>query len=166
MSRINPIDPENAQGKAKQLLDGVRKSLGMTPNLMRALANSPASLEAYLGLLSSLDGMSIDAKTRESIALATSGANGCEYCAAAPDVADRGRRHVQLLCRLHEAEPPRRSFEGAQRVQWIEPPCHRVDQIFLSHITRTSRLQISRKSPNFGPNPHYRNSANEERRHV
>ena len=74
MPRIKPINPEEAQGKAKLLLDGVQKSMGMTPNLMRSLANSPAALEAYLGLLGALDGTSIDAKTRESIALATSGA--------------------------------------------------------------------------------------------
>ena len=83
MTRIKQIDPANAQGKTKQLLDGVQTSLGMTPNIMRALANSPAALEAYVGLLKSLDGASIDAKTRESIALATSGAYGCDYCAAA-----------------------------------------------------------------------------------
>lgn len=83
MPRIKQIDPENAQGKAKQLLDGVQKSMGMTPNIMRTLANSPAALEAYLGLLKSLGGASIDATTRESIALVTSSINGCEYCTAA-----------------------------------------------------------------------------------
>ncbi len=46
MPRIKPIDPDNAQGRAKLLLDGVQKSFGMTPNLMRTLANSPAALEA------------------------------------------------------------------------------------------------------------------------
>ena len=83
MPRLNPVNPETAQGKAKQLLDGVQKTFGMTPNLMRTLANSPAALEAYLGLLNALSGAVIDAKVRESIALATSGANGCEYCASA-----------------------------------------------------------------------------------
>ena len=83
MPRLNPVNPETAQGKTKQLLDGVQKSLGMTPNIMRTLANSPAALEAYTGLLNALGGASIEARTRESIALATSGANGCEYCASA-----------------------------------------------------------------------------------
>lgn len=83
MPRLNTINPDTAQGKAKQLLDGVQKSMGVTPNIMRMLANSPAALEAYLGLLKSLGGASIDAKTREAIALVTSGINGCEYCAAA-----------------------------------------------------------------------------------
>ncbi len=83
MSRLNAVNPETAQGKAKLLLDGVQKSLGMTPNIMRTLANSPAALEAYVGLMTALGGASIDGRTRESIALATSGANGCDYCASA-----------------------------------------------------------------------------------
>ena len=83
MPRLNIVNPETAQGKAKSLLDGVQKSLGMIPNIMRALANSPAALEAYLGLLNALGGAGIDAQTREAIALATSGANGCDYCASA-----------------------------------------------------------------------------------
>ncbi len=32
MARINPIDLDQAEGKAKTLLDGVQKSLGMAPN--------------------------------------------------------------------------------------------------------------------------------------
>ncbi len=48
MPRLNPIDPERAQGKAKTLLDGVRKALGTTANIMRTMAHSPAALDAYL----------------------------------------------------------------------------------------------------------------------
>ena len=44
MPRIKAIDPEIAQGKAKQLLDGVQKSVGMVPNIMRTFANSQAAL--------------------------------------------------------------------------------------------------------------------------
>ena len=83
MPRINPIDPNYAQGKAKALLDGVEKALGMTPNLMLTLANSPAALEAYLGFGKALGGGSLGARLREAIALAVSGANGCQYCASA-----------------------------------------------------------------------------------
>ena len=83
MPRINPVNPEHAQGKAKQLLDGVQKSLGTVPNIMATFANSPAALEAYVGFLNALEGTSIDAQTREAIAIATSGVNGCDYCTAA-----------------------------------------------------------------------------------
>ncbi len=49
MPRLTPIDPATATGEAKVLLDGVQKKLGVTPNLLRTLANAPAALKAYLG---------------------------------------------------------------------------------------------------------------------
>lgn len=39
MSRIETVNPAQATGKAKELLDGVKSKLGMTPNLMRVMAN-------------------------------------------------------------------------------------------------------------------------------
>ena len=83
MQRLTPIDPAEAEGKAKSLLDGVQRSLGMTPNLMRVMANSPAVLDAYIALNKALSGGVLDAKTREAIALTVAGANGCDYCASA-----------------------------------------------------------------------------------
>ena len=50
MARIEPIDLNQAEGKAKTLLEGVQKNLGMTPNLIRTMANSAATLQGYLGL--------------------------------------------------------------------------------------------------------------------
>ena len=83
MPRIKPIDIDQADGKAKSLLENVNKALGMTPNLMRTLAHSPAALEAYLGFGQALGGGSLSAKLREQIALTVANANACEYCAAA-----------------------------------------------------------------------------------
>jgi uncharacterized peroxidase-related enzyme len=77
------MDPNNASGKAKQLLDGVQATLGMTPNLMRTMANSPAVLEGYLNLNTALGRGRISAKVREQIALAVAQANDCEYCLSA-----------------------------------------------------------------------------------
>jgi uncharacterized peroxidase-related enzyme len=112
MPRLNPIDPKTAQGKAKQLLDAVQNKFGTTPNLMRTLANSPVALQAYLGLMNALEDSGIDAKTRESIALATSGANGCEYCASA---------HT-ALGKMHglSADEAARNLEGHSADQTVE----------------------------------------------
>ncbi len=82
MTRLTAIDPARAEGKAKVLLDGVQKTLGMTPNLLRTLANAPAALEAYLSLGQALGKGSFDAKTREAIALTVAEVNGCDYCAS------------------------------------------------------------------------------------
>ncbi len=83
MSRLNLIDPQQAEGKQKELLDGVQKKLGMTPNLVRVFANSPAVLQGYLGLNDGLNEGTLDAKVREQIALTVAETNGCEYCLAA-----------------------------------------------------------------------------------
>ena len=83
MSRIPTIDPTQATGKLQKLLNGVHAKLGMTPNLMRVMANSPAVLEAYLQFSGSLGQGALGATTREQIALAVAQANACEYCLSA-----------------------------------------------------------------------------------
>ena len=54
MPRFPTISPEDAAGRAKELLDGVQATLGMIPNLMRTMANAPAVLEAYLSFKGAL----------------------------------------------------------------------------------------------------------------
>ena len=81
--RIPSIQPTEATGKAKDLLDGVKAKIGMVPNLYRLLAQSPAGLEAVLQFSGALAGGSLDAATRERIALAVANVNGCDYCNAA-----------------------------------------------------------------------------------
>lgn len=83
MSRIETVNPAQATGKAKELLDGVKVKLGMTPNLMRVMANSPAVLDAYLKFSGSLGSGELPAKTREQIALTVGQANACDYCLSA-----------------------------------------------------------------------------------
>jgi uncharacterized peroxidase-related enzyme len=82
-ARITAIDPSNAQGKARDLLGGVQKKLGMTPNMMRTMAQSPAVLEGYLSFNGALAGGMLNAKTREQLALALAEINDCGYCASA-----------------------------------------------------------------------------------
>lgn len=55
------------------------KSIGFTPNMMAAFAQSPIAFNAWATLLGSLS-KALDVKTRDSIGLAVSEANGCNYC--------------------------------------------------------------------------------------
>ncbi len=89
MPRIQPVKTDEAQGQAKALLDGVEKALGMTPNLMRTMAQSPAVLEAYLGFGKALAGASLGAQLREQIAVTDAGENACGYCASAHTAAGK-----------------------------------------------------------------------------
>ena len=83
MPRFTTIEPDQASGKAKELLGAVQSKMGMVPNLMKTMANSTAVLQAYLGFGQALGESSLPASLREQIAVAVAGANGCEYCAAA-----------------------------------------------------------------------------------
>lgn len=83
MSRIQPVDYESANGKVKDLLDAVTAKLGMTPNMMKTMAQSSAVLEAYLNFSEALAGGKLDARLREQIALISAEINGCGYCASA-----------------------------------------------------------------------------------
>jgi uncharacterized peroxidase-related enzyme len=83
MPRINVVDPKTATGKAKELLDGVQQQLGIVPNFIRALANSPHALSAFLGLYGPLGGAALDKATQERIALVVAEENGCQYCVSA-----------------------------------------------------------------------------------
>ena len=47
------------------------------------IANSPAALEGYLGLNGALAKGTLEAQTRERIALAVAEVNGCDYCLSA-----------------------------------------------------------------------------------
>ena len=90
MARIESVDPGQATGKAKELLDGVQKKLGMVPNLMGTMAHSPAVLQSYLEFSGALGGASLSAAQREQIAVAIAAKNECDYCLAAHTVIGKG----------------------------------------------------------------------------
>ncbi|MFC5729281.1 MULTISPECIES: carboxymuconolactone decarboxylase family protein [Nocardioides] len=83
MSRIAQIEPPTATGTAAALLEQVQRTLGVTPNMTKVMANSPALLKGYLALSEALGGGVIPAAVRERLAMATAEANGCGYCLSA-----------------------------------------------------------------------------------
>ena len=83
MARINAIDPTQAAGQARLLLDAVKAHLGITSNLVKTMAVAPAALEGLLQLDASLQAGVLDAPFREQIALAVAQVNACEYCLSA-----------------------------------------------------------------------------------
>lgn len=83
MPRITPIDPDNATGKSKELVDQVKEKLGTVPNILATMANSPAALGGYLSFSAALQNGNYDDGLREKIALKVSQKNNCSYCLAA-----------------------------------------------------------------------------------
>jgi uncharacterized peroxidase-related enzyme len=84
MPRIpTPATIETAPAPSQPLLQAVKSQLGIAPNVFRLVANSPAALEGYVGLLGALGKGELPAPTRERIALAVAEINGCDYCLSA-----------------------------------------------------------------------------------
>jgi uncharacterized peroxidase-related enzyme len=89
MSRINLVTDELANDEQKELYAAIQGQLGMVPNFLKILANSPAALRAFLGLHSIANEGSLDPKTRERIALGLAEQNACQYCVSAHTVIGR-----------------------------------------------------------------------------
>lgn len=83
MLRISIPTVEQSPAASKPLLDAVHKQLGVIPNLMKLIGNSPAALEGYLSLNGALAKGKLDVSVRERIALAMAEFNGCSYCLSA-----------------------------------------------------------------------------------
>ncbi|MGI5143734.1 MULTISPECIES: carboxymuconolactone decarboxylase family protein [unclassified Streptomyces] len=81
MSRLNVPSLEEVPAGAKGVLDKVGGQFGFVPNMFVTLASNPAVLDVVMALQGSLSRV-LDAKTRHTIALAVSQANGCDYCLA------------------------------------------------------------------------------------
>lgn len=84
VSRITtPASIEAAPEASRPLLEAVKDRLGVVPNIFRLVANSPATLEGYLGLQAALSKGSLERATRERIGIAIAQLDGCSYCLSA-----------------------------------------------------------------------------------
>ena len=83
MSRIHIINESNANSEQQVFLNAIQNKLGIVPNFLKVFANSPTALRAFLGLHSVSEDGSLDAITRERIALAIAQQNQCQYCVSA-----------------------------------------------------------------------------------
>ncbi len=79
MPRTAALKPEHVPAESKPTLDAFTKNIGFTPNMMAAFAQSPIAFNSWATLLGSLS-KALDVKTRDSIGLAVSEVNGCNYC--------------------------------------------------------------------------------------
>lgn len=83
MSQFRLLEPQQVDEKARKNLEGVQSKLGSLPNMFKAMANSPATLESYLAIGQALENGRLSSKLRERIALAVAETNRCDYCLAA-----------------------------------------------------------------------------------
>lgn len=83
MNRLKTVSAETAPEEVSALYGAVKQKLGLVPNMVQALGNSPAALQGYLVLSNALASGRLPAATREKIALRVAELNGCSYCLSA-----------------------------------------------------------------------------------
>jgi uncharacterized peroxidase-related enzyme len=98
MSRIATPAIADTPAASQPLLEGVKKQLGVVPNLFRVIGNSPAALQGHLDLHGALSKGALSAATRERIAIAVAEIDGCDYCLSAHTYIGKN------LLRLDDAE--------------------------------------------------------------
>ena len=82
MSRIRPV-LHTTREDVRRSFDAIEKHLGVVPNMMRTMAQSPRVLEGYLALSGALSRGRLPAPLREQIAIAIAENNACNYCLSA-----------------------------------------------------------------------------------
>ncbi|WP_329260515.1 carboxymuconolactone decarboxylase family protein [Actinoallomurus sp. NBC_01490] len=81
MSRLNAPSPDEVPDGVEHILDNIGAQFGFVPNMFATLASNPTVLDVVMTLQGTLSRV-LDARTRHTIALAVSQANGCDYCLA------------------------------------------------------------------------------------
>lgn len=121
MPRSAALKPEQVPADSKLTLEMFTKNIGFTPNMMTTFAASPIAFNAWATLLGSLS-KALDVKTRDSIGLAVSEVNGCNYCLGvhsftADHMAKLPANEIILARKGHASDPKRNAaIEFARKV--------------------------------------------------
>lgn len=85
MSRVN-LQTQSVPAASQPILTQIQQAFGATPNMFKAVSNSPAALQSMWAAFGALGKGTIGAKLGEQIAVAIANRNRCEYCLAAHTV--------------------------------------------------------------------------------
>lgn len=99
---------DNADGKAKSVLEKAKAQVGFVPNMYAGMVNSPGLLETYLdGYERFRKGSGFTSAEQEVVFLSISRGNNCDYCVAAHSMlADRTSRvPPQVTDAIREGRP-------------------------------------------------------------
>jgi uncharacterized peroxidase-related enzyme len=97
--RIPSIELSAANETTKRNFEKLTARIGRVPNMPRAMAQSPAVLEGYMGLLEALAQGLLSKKLAAELALALAGINHCQYCASSHTVLSKfaGLNDAQIV---------------------------------------------------------------------
>ena len=121
------LTSENAEPRSAELLEQAQRKSGMTPNMYRAMANSPGVLDTYLyGYERFRQQSGFSPQEQEVVLLTISRENACEYCMAAHStIADKA------------SQVPREVTDAIRDRQDIPDPKLRALSAFVSAMFHT-----------------------------
>ncbi len=90
MARISYVEKDQAPAEVRAIYEQLEKNLGIVPNVIKAMANSPGLLQGFMPFLEAvLSSSAVDAPLKELAILTTTKINGCKYCTAHQTVAGK-----------------------------------------------------------------------------
>lgn len=90
MAKIPYVEKENASPEIGALYKQIEGKLGLVPNVVKAMANSPVMLQGFMPFLgAALGPTAVDTPLKELAIITTSKLNGCSYCTAHHTVAGK-----------------------------------------------------------------------------
>lgn len=99
-------DQQTAPEGSKAILRAVDAANGFTPNLFRALANSPSTLKGFAAMLGENDGGTLSPVERQIVQLTASIENQGEYCVAGHSTfADRMGMPLETIMTIRDGVP-------------------------------------------------------------
>ena len=151
MPRTIALKPEQVPAESKPTLDTFPRNIGFTPNMMAAFAQSPIAFNAWATLLGSLS-KALDVKTRDSIGLAVSEVNGCNYCLTvhsytAEHMAKLPADDIILARKGHATDPKRDA--AVQFARKVIATCAHPDYrpMLEDYFERASRESFGKHTP-------------------
>jgi uncharacterized peroxidase-related enzyme len=106
MSQFNVHSKETAPAESAELLAAAEKGYGFVPNLLGVMAESPATLKAYMTIGKTFDESSFSATERQLVILTASRLNGCHYCVAAHSaVANMQKVPADVIDAIRDDQP-------------------------------------------------------------
>jgi uncharacterized peroxidase-related enzyme len=162
------------------MFDDMVARFGFVPNLIRALGNAPAALEAYFNFSSALHSGTLDTKVQKQLSLAVAESNLCDYCVrahvilgrkvglTAEEIADAIRAKainaktdaILKLARgiivergeISDLELERARAAGLTDGEIVEIVANVVLNIFMNYLDHVTRTVIDFPDVNGGPN--------------
>ncbi|MGW0481043.1 carboxymuconolactone decarboxylase family protein [Nonomuraea sp. NPDC003214] len=80
MRRLTPLEPAEAPGKSRELLEDIVSRRGGVGDMVATMAHSPATLQGYLDFSRAMKRVKLPRALSEKVSLAVQEWIGCAYC--------------------------------------------------------------------------------------